>query len=112
RVPLGDQEAETVVRFQRLGDRLHGDGPRHAQRHDHVREDDQIANRQQREHIGDYWIPLQTAVIRRHATYSIMLTKKQSSSSVTFRFGSYFTSLRRARSTSRTSPRSVRIDRR
>ena len=45
-IALGDQEAEAVVRFQRLGHRLHRDGPRHAQRHDHVGEDDQVANRQ------------------------------------------------------------------
>ncbi len=67
-VALRDQEAETLVGLQRLGHRLHRHRPRHPQRDDHVREDDQIPDRQQREHVGDHRIGLATTLMRRHAT--------------------------------------------
>jgi hypothetical protein len=84
RIALRHQEAEAIVRLERLRDRFHRDRPRHPQRDDHVGEDDQVADRQQREDIGDYGIPFQTAVIRRHARYSITGAKKPIPTAVTF----------------------------
>ena len=47
-VALRDQEAESLLGLERLCHRLHRHRARHPQRHDHVREDDQVADRQQR----------------------------------------------------------------
>ena len=67
-VALRDQEDETLVGLQRLGHRLHRHRPRHPQRNDHVREDDQVPDGQQREHVGDHRIGRATTLMRRHAT--------------------------------------------
>jgi len=61
RVLLRDQEAQAVLRLQRLGHRFHRHRARDAQGDDHVREHDQISNRQQREDIGYYRISRGTA---------------------------------------------------
>ncbi len=53
RLTLRDDEAEAILGLQRLLDRLQRDRPGHAQRRDHVREDHQVANRQQRQDLGN-----------------------------------------------------------
>ena len=51
-----DEEAQTLVSHDGLRDRLDRHRARHAQRNDHVWEDDEIANRQERQHIGNFGI--------------------------------------------------------
>jgi hypothetical protein len=70
RVALRDQEAEALVRLQRLGHRLHRHRPRHPQRNDHVREDDKIADGEQRQDVWNLGIRqsgLAPLAIRGHA---------------------------------------------